>query len=125
MAALLTFHLLGLYPVVSTKQFLIGSPLVSQYTLTNNLFNTATTISVVGFDKASLSATVPNGTAVFVKDITINGKQADTICWVTFEDLTGGNTIIITVDGDAAAAAARGCGSGPNALPASLETGGF
>ena len=125
MAALLTFHILGLYPVVATKQFLIGSPLVSSFTLTNNLFKTTTTVNVIGFDKTSLGATVPSGAAVFVKSITINGKAADSICWVTFEDLTGGNNITITVDGDAAGAAARGCGSGPNALPASLETGGF
>ena len=62
MAALLTFHLLGLYPVVSTRQFLIGSPLVSSYTLFNNLFGHSTTVTVDGFDPAGLTATPANGT---------------------------------------------------------------
>ena len=125
MAALLTFHILGLYPVVSTRQFLIGSPLVSSFTLSNNLFGTKTTVTVDGFDHASLNATPANGTALYVNSITINGVASESLCWVTFDDLTSGGNITITVDGDAAGAAARGCGPGPNALPASLETGGF
>lgn len=125
MAALLTFHILGLYPVVSTRQFLIGSPLVSAYTLSNNLFGTKTTVTVQGFDPASLNAAPANGTALYVNNITINGKTSDSLCWVTFDDLTSGGHIVITVDNDASAAATRGCGAGSNALPASLETGGF
>lgn len=125
MAALLTFHLLGLYPVVSTRQFLIGSPFLSSYTLTNDLFGNQTSVTVDGFDPATLTATPANGTALYVKSITINGAPSESICWVTFDDLTSGGNITITVDADASAAAARGCGSGPNALPASLETGGF
>lgn len=125
MAALLTFHILGLYPVVSTRQFLIGSPLVSSYTLSNNLFNTKTTVTVEGFDSATLNASPANGTALYVTSITIDGKASESLCWVTFDDLTSGANITIEVDGGAAAAAARGCGSGPNALPSSLETGGF
>ncbi|KAF7798516.1 hypothetical protein EIP86_009737 [Pleurotus ostreatoroseus] len=125
MAALLTFHLLGLYPVVSTRQFLIGSPFLSSYTLTNDLFGKQTRVVVEGFDPATLAATPANGTALYVKSITIDGAPSESLCWVSFDDLTSGGNIKITVDADASAAAARGCGSGPNALPASLETGGF
>lgn len=67
----------------------------------------------------------PPGSRVFVKSITINGKESESLCWISFDDVVGGGTIVIEVDGDAAAAAARGCGPGKNALPDSLETGGF
>lgn len=125
MAALLSFHILGLYPVVSTRQFLIGSPLVSSYALSNDLFGTTTTVTVQGFDPASLNATPANNTALYVTRITINGAASESLCWITFDDLTKGNNITITVDEDATGAAARGCGPSPNALPSSLETGGF
>ncbi|KZP26864.1 glycoside hydrolase family 92 protein [Athelia psychrophila] len=55
MAALLTFHLLGLYPVPASRQLLIGSPFVSGYTLSNNYFNTETKFTVVNFDNATLN----------------------------------------------------------------------
>ncbi|KAJ6504131.1 glycosyl hydrolase family 92-domain-containing protein [Mycena vitilis] len=125
MAALLTFHILGLYPVAASKQLLIGSPLLSAYTLRNDLLGTSTAFSVKGFDPASLSATPPAGARVFVKSITINGVPSASLCWIDFDDVTGGGTVEIEVYGDAAAAAAAGCGDGPNALPDSLATGGF
>ena len=83
MAALLSFHILGLYPVVSTRQFLIGSPLVSSYTLTNDFFKTKTTVTVDGFDPASLNVAPANGTALYVNSIKINGKESESLCWVT------------------------------------------
>jgi len=125
MASLLTFHILGLYPVAASKQLLIGSPLVSAYTLRNDFLGTSTSFTVNGFDKAGLGATPPAGARVFVKSITINGKLSPTLCWIDFDDVVGGGHIEIEVYGDAAAAAAAGCGEGPNALPDSLGTGGF
>ncbi len=125
MAALLTFHLLGLYPVPATRQLLIGSPFVSSYSLSNNLFGTTTNVTVQGFDTASLSASPANGTSLYVNNILINGVTSASLCWISFDDITGGGSIVIEVDGDAEAAAARGCGAGPDALPSSLETGGF
>ncbi|CAK5262259.1 unnamed protein product [Mycena citricolor] len=125
MAALLVFHLLGLYPVPASKQLLIGSPLLSAYTLRNDFFGTSTSFKVTGFDPASLTASPPADAAVYVKSITINGKASPTLCWINFDDVIGGGTIEITVSSDASAAAAAGCGKGPNALPDSLETGGF
>ncbi|KAJ6611177.1 glycosyl hydrolase family 92-domain-containing protein [Mycena sp. CBHHK59/15] len=125
MAALLTFHLLGLYPVAASRQLLIGSPLLSAYTLRNDLLGTSTAFRVTGFDKAGLAAAPPVGARVYVKSITIDGKPSASLCWIAFEDVVGGGTVEIEVDGDAAAAAAAGCGPGPDALPDSLETGGF
>jgi putative alpha-1,2-mannosidase len=125
MASLLTFHILGLYPVAASKQLLIGSPLLSAYTLRNDLLGTSTSFRVNGFDKAGLSATPPAGARVFVKSITINGKPSESLCWIDFDDVVGGGSVEIEVYGDAAAAAAAGCGEGARALPDSLATGGF
>jgi len=123
MAALLTFHLLGLYPVQASTQFLIGSPFVSGYTLTNDLFNTSTTFTVSGFDSTTLAPTPPSGSRLFVKSVTVNGVDTGSVCTIEFADVVGGGEVVIEVDGDADAAAARGCG--PAGLPDSLETGGF
>ncbi|KAF9070156.1 glycosyl hydrolase family 92-domain-containing protein [Rhodocollybia butyracea] len=123
MAALLTFHLLGLYPVQASTQFLIGSPFVSGYTLTNDLFNTSTTFTVSGFDSTTLTPTPPSGSRLFVKSVTVNGVDTGSVCTIDFADVVGGGEVVIEVDGDADAAAARGCG--PAGLPDSLETGGF
>ncbi|KAF7369100.1 Glycoside hydrolase family 92 protein [Mycena venus] len=125
MASLLTFHILGLYPVAASKQLLIGSPFLSAYTLRNDFLGTSTTFTVNGFDKTGLSATPPAGARVFVKSITINGTPSASLCHITFDDVVGGGHIEIEVYDDADAAAAAGCGEGPNALPDSLETGGF
>jgi putative alpha-1,2-mannosidase len=122
MAALLIFHILGLYPVPSSNQLLIGSPMVSAYTLTNNFFNTSTTVTVKNFDSRTVALSPPAGSNVYVQNVIINGKASDTICWVTFEDLTRGGEIVIVVGPDVPE---TGCGVGPNALPDSLESGGF
>ncbi|KAF8201195.1 glycosyl hydrolase family 92-domain-containing protein [Mycena galopus ATCC 62051] len=125
MSALLTFHILGLYPVAASKQLLIGSPLLSAYTLRNDFFGTSTSFTVSGFDKTGLTATPPAGASVFVKSITINGAPSASLCWIDFDDVIGGGSIEIEVYSDADAAATAGCGDGPNALPDSLGTGGF
>ncbi|EIN04614.1 hypothetical protein PUNSTDRAFT_116292 [Punctularia strigosozonata HHB-11173 SS5] len=125
MAALLLFHILGMYPVPASKQLLIGSPLVSGFKLTNDLLGTTTSFVVDGFDPNGLAAAPPSGSAVFVKQITIRGKPSESLCWIDFDDVVGGGEIVITVDADQAAAQARGCGSGSKALPDSLGTGGF
>lgn len=125
MAALLTFHILGLYPVPSSTQLLLNSPLVSAFTLFNDFFNTTTSFSVSGFDASAVAASPPEGASLYITGVTINGVEHGSICWIDFKDVVGGGEIVITVDGDQEAAIARGCGSGPNALPDSLATGGF
>ncbi|KAL0958814.1 hypothetical protein HGRIS_014133 [Hohenbuehelia grisea] len=125
MAALLTFHILGLYPVPASKQLLIGSPLLSSFTLKNNVLNTSTKFTIKNFDKASLVMAPPAGSRVFVKSITIRGVPSKSLCWISFDDVVGGGEIVIEMFSDAAAAAAAGCGQGANVLPDSLESGGF
>ncbi|KAJ7601123.1 glycosyl hydrolase family 92-domain-containing protein [Mycena floridula] len=123
MAALLTFHILGLYPVPASTQLLLGSPLVSSFTINNALSRAPTKFTVVNFDSTSLSAAPPSGSRVYVQSVTINGVLSDSVCVIDWNEAIGGGEIVIQVDGDAAAAAARGCG--PAGLPDSLETGGF
>ena len=117
MAALLTFHILGLYPVPATRQLLIGSPLVSSYVLKNNLFQTETNVTVQGFDHTSLSATPPTSSRLFVKSITINGTPNESLCWISLDVSTSG--------GNTEGTSARGCGNSTNSLLGSLETGGL
>ena len=108
-AALLTFHILGLYPVPSTRQFLLNSPMVSSFKLRNDLFGTTTKFTVSGFDPTSLAATPPSTARIFVTNVTLNGRPQNTICSLQFEDIVGGGEIVITVDADADAASERGC----------------
>ncbi|KAF8154600.1 glycosyl hydrolase family 92-domain-containing protein [Crassisporium funariophilum] len=122
MAALLSFHLLGLYPVPSSNQVLLGSPFLSSYTIHNQLFNTNTKITVSNFDTTTLTGTPPTGSRLFVQSVSVNGVAQKSICWIDWNDLVGGGAIIIEVG---AIQAATGCGTDPAARPASLETGGF
>ncbi|RDB26624.1 hypothetical protein Hypma_005541 [Hypsizygus marmoreus] len=124
MASLLAFHIMGLYPVAASTQLLIGSPFLSSYTIRNNFFTTETKFTVNGFDNTTLTPAPPAGSKIFVKSVTVNGKPGS-LCWIDFYDVVGGGEVVIEVDGDASAAALRGCGEGANALPDSLETGGF
>jgi len=124
MAALLVFHLLGLYPVPSSTQLLIGSPFLSSYTLKNDFFKTSTKVTVNGFDKTTLTAQPSNLSRLYVEEVKINGVKSQTRCWIDFNDLVGeSSNIEITVTSNLTAA--LGCGDGKNALPDSLATGGF
>jgi len=122
MGALLIFHLLGLYPVPSSKQLLLGSPFFSSYTIRNPLFGTSTTVKVNGFDKATLVASPPAGSRLYVQSVTINGVSHDSLCWISWDDIVGGGEIVLEVG---PTVPSTGCGTSSNALPSSLETGGF
>ncbi|KAG6831560.1 hypothetical protein H0H92_009479 [Tricholoma furcatifolium] len=125
MAALLVFHLLGLYPVPASTQLLIGSPFVSSFTIHNDFLGTSTEFIVRGFDPATLTSAPPDGSQLFVKSVTVNGKPGS-LCWIDFQDVVGGGIVVIEADGNATAAASRGCGAAvAHPLPDSLETGGF
>ncbi|KAL1728271.1 glycoside hydrolase family 92 protein [Schizophyllum commune] len=121
MSSLLTFHILGLYPVPSTTELLILSPFVPKYTIHNAYLNVSTTVTVVNFDPASVAQTIPDGVAAYVESVAINGEELPSRCHLDFYDAfrLGGNiTITLTAD----KAAADNCGG---ALPESLSTGGF
>ncbi|KIM45421.1 glycoside hydrolase family 92 protein [Hebeloma cylindrosporum] len=103
MASLLSFHLLGLYPVPSTTQLLILSPFTPKYTIHNSFLNISTTVTTVNFDPRSVQKTIPAGTAAYVKNVTINGGE-----------------VVITLTANKTEA--DDC---LGALPESISTGGF
>ncbi|KAJ3514058.1 hypothetical protein NLJ89_g2591 [Agrocybe chaxingu] len=122
MASLLVFHLLGLYPVLASTQFLLSSPFLSSYTITNALRGTRTRVSVNGFDSSTLLATPPSGSRLYVVGVQVNGVRRETVCWIGWDDLVGGGEIVIEVGEKPLE---EGCGTGAAARPASLEDGGF
>ncbi|KAK7052309.1 glycoside hydrolase family 92 protein [Favolaschia claudopus] len=121
MASLLSFHLLGLYPVPSTTQYLVLSPFTPKYTIHNSYLGTSTTVTTVGFDGKSVQKVIPAGTKAYVANVTVNGVPTASRCHFDFFDVfrLGGNvTITLTSD----KTEANDC---LGALPESLSTGGF
>lgn len=121
MASLLSFHLLGLYPVPSTTQLLILSPFTPKYTIHNSFLNISTTVTTVNFDPRSVQKTIPAGTAAYVKNVTINGAPSTSRCHVDFYDAfrLGGEVVITLTANKTEADDCLG------ALPESISTGGF
>ncbi|KAJ4483906.1 glycoside hydrolase family 92 protein [Lentinula aciculospora] len=121
MASVLTFHLLGLYPVPGTSQFLILSPFTPNYTIHNTYLNTSTTVTTLGFDPESVQATIPHGAAAYVKNVTLNGVELSTKCHFDFYDVFRiGGEVVIEVTPDITQG--NDCGS---AVPESVSMGGF
>ncbi|TFK70589.1 glycoside hydrolase family 92 protein [Pluteus cervinus] len=121
MASLLTFHLLGLYPVPSSSQLLVLSPFMPKYTIHNSFLKTSTTVTVKNFDPKSIQPVIPPGTAAYVQKVTINGKPSKSRCHFDFYDtFRVGGEIEITLTADKQSA--DSCGGN---LPDSLSTGGF
>ncbi|KAM5540286.1 hypothetical protein V8D89_006105 [Ganoderma adspersum] len=121
MATLLSFHLLGFYPVPSTSQFLVLSPFIPKYTIHNSYLNVSTTVTVNGFDARSVQQTIPTGARAYVKSVTFNGVVSPNRCHFDFYDVfrVGGDLVIeVTAD----KASVDSCGQG---LPESVSTGGF
>ncbi|KAH9942413.1 glycoside hydrolase family 92 protein [Epithele typhae] len=121
MATLLVFHLLGLYPVPSTSQYLVLSPFTPSYTIHNSYLNTSTTVTTRGFDPKSVANPIPDGAAAYVKSVSVNGVELANRCHFDFYDTfrIGGEIVIeVTADKDEG----NSCG---NSVPESISTGGF
>ena len=140
MATVLVWHLLGLYPgaslpylpfplalmyvcatVPGTSEILVISPFLPTYTIHNRYLGVNTTVTVKGFDPASVQQYIPAGAAAYVQNVTINGVPAPSRCHFDFYDAfrVGGEIVIeVTADKDAV----NDCG---DSLPDSLSTGGF
>ena len=104
-----------------TSEILVISPFLPTYTIHNRYLGVNTTVTVKGFDPASVQQYIPEGTAAYVQNVTVNGVPAASRCHFDFYDAfwLGGNiTITLTAD----KAAADNCG---DAVPESLSTGGF
>jgi hypothetical protein len=121
MATLLAFHLLGIYPVPSTTQYLLVSPFIPKYTIHNSYLNVSTTVTAKNFDPRSVGATIPEGVAAYVKNVTINGVVQDSRCHFDFYDVFRvGGEIVLELTANKTEAAT--CGA---SVPESLSTGGF
>jgi hypothetical protein len=104
MATLLAFHILGLYPVPSSSQYLVLSPFTPKYTIHNPYLNVSTTVTAVNFDANSIRRKIPVGSAAYVESVEVNSVRAASTCHVDFYDTfrVGGNiTITLTADKDA------------------------
>ncbi|KAI5118656.1 hypothetical protein M0805_002576 [Coniferiporia weirii] len=118
MASYAFFYLAGLYPVPATRQFLLSSPYFPQISFFNPLFNSTTTIVANGFQGNPSNGTGGN---VFVESVKVNGEKYKSNCYLDWDVFMSGSTVELQLSSDIT----LGCGSGPNALPPSLSTGGF
>ncbi|CAD6902917.1 unnamed protein product [Tilletia controversa] len=128
MATLAAFWLLGFFPIPSTKELLIISPFIPEYTIKNPLLGNIHIVAD-GFDSASVAETIPKGVKAYVEKITLNGKPYSSRCRISFDDLFPGapgktTEVVLTLTADADAV--NNCGAGGAAdLPLSLSTGGW
>ncbi|KAF9449192.1 glycoside hydrolase family 92 protein, partial [Macrolepiota fuliginosa MF-IS2] len=121
MASLLSFHLLGLYPVPSTTQLLILSPFTPKYTIHNSFLNVSTTVTVANFSSKSVQRVIPAGVPAYVESVTINGQPSASRCHFDFYDVFRvGGDVVITLTADKSVA--DSCAGG---IPESISTGGF
>ncbi|KAF8198088.1 glycoside hydrolase family 92 protein [Pholiota molesta] len=121
MATVLSFHLLGLYPVPSSTQLLVLSPFTPKYTIHNSFLNVSTTVTTVNFDPKSVQTKIPAGTAAYVKSVTINGAAATSRCHIDFYDtFRVGGDVVITLTSDKNEA-----DSCLGSVPESISAGGF
>ncbi|KAJ7751505.1 glycoside hydrolase family 92 protein [Mycena maculata] len=118
MASYAFFFLAGMYPLPATKQFLLSSPYFPQISFFNPLFNSTTTIKSLNF-----SGNPANGTGgnVFVKSVKVNGEAYKSNCYLEWEVFTTGSTVELELTDNINVT----CGSGKDALPPSISTGGY
>jgi hypothetical protein len=135
MGSLAAFFLAGLYPIPATRQFLLSSPHFAQISFSNPAFNTTTTVRSKNFSGNPADG---NGGKVFIQvshtrhqpmaanhkfgqSVTVNGQPYKSNCYLDWDVFTGGATVELMLTEDINVS----CGSGVNALPPSLSTGGF
>ncbi|THV06347.1 glycoside hydrolase family 92 protein [Dendrothele bispora CBS 962.96] len=118
MGSYAAFYLLGLYPLPATRQFLLSSPFFPSISFFNPAFNSTTTIKSQGFVGNPENGT---GGKVFVSNVTVNGEQYKSNCFLDWDVFVNGSTVELTLTDDINVS----CGEGPDALPPSLSTGGY
>ena len=115
MGSYVAFYLAGLYPVPSTRQYLLSSPYFPSISFFNPVFNTTTTIIATNFVSNPANGT---GGTVFVQNVTIDGQPAPSNCFLEWDVFEKGGTVELTLTDDINVT----CGG---TLPPSLSTGGF
>jgi putative alpha-1,2-mannosidase len=126
MGSYVVFILAGLYPVPSTRQYLIVSPWFPQINFTNPLFGTTTSIVAKNFNgnptgNLSTTGSTAAGKNIFVKSVSINGTQAASNCYLDFDVFEKGGVVELEMTNQRNVS----CGAGAGALPPSLSTGGL
>jgi len=117
MGSYAVFLLAGLYPVPATNQYLLSSPFFPSISFSNPLFNTTTTIKATNWAGNPADGV---GT-VYVSNVTVNGVQYKSNCYLEWDVFQTSSVVELTLSDDVT----LGCGSGANALPPSLSSGGF
>ncbi|KII83240.1 glycoside hydrolase family 92 protein [Plicaturopsis crispa FD-325 SS-3] len=118
MGSYAAFYLAGMYPVPGTRQFLLSSPYFPSISFYNPVLNTTTNITAVNFKGNPKNGT---GGTVFVANVTVDGTPYKSNCYLDWDVFTRGSTVELTLTDNINVT----CGSGPDALPPSLSTGGF
>ncbi|KAF5512168.1 putative secreted glycosidase [Colletotrichum aenigma] len=116
MASLLTWYLLGFYPVPASGEMLVLSPFMPGYKVQNELMGTVN-VKVTGFDPASLARNIPSGARAYVDTVKLDGV-AKGRCRIDFKQFFAAKDVeFVMVD-----AKKDGC---DGQEPSSLSTGGF
>ncbi|TFK21045.1 hypothetical protein FA15DRAFT_646146 [Coprinopsis marcescibilis] len=118
MGSYAAFYLAGLYPLPATRQFLLSSPFFKQISFHNPVFKKTATIKAIGFE-----GNPPDGTGgkVFVGSVTIDGKPWHSNCYIDWDVFEQGSTVDLHLTDDISVS----CGTGEDALPPSISTGGY
>ncbi|OHE99298.1 glycosyl hydrolase [Colletotrichum orchidophilum] len=72
MASLLTWYLLGFYPVPGSGEMLVLSPFMPGYVVKNEVMGTVK-VTVTGFDPKSLARDIPAGARAYVDAVKLDG----------------------------------------------------
>ncbi|KAJ7597790.1 glycoside hydrolase family 92 protein [Mycena floridula] len=112
------FYLAGLYPLPATRQFLLSSPYFPSISFTNPLLKTTTTIKANNFTGNPADGKSGN---VFIKSVTVNGTPYKSNCYLEWDVFTSSSTVVLELTDSIGVT----CGTGKDALPPSLSTGGY
>jgi len=91
MASLLSWYLLGFYPVPGSGEMLVLSPFIPGYQVKNELLGTVT-VRVTGFDEASLHRDIPAGARAFVETVKLDGVSMGR-CRIDFKQFFGAKDV--------------------------------
>ncbi|KAJ7115134.1 glycosyl hydrolase family 92-domain-containing protein [Mycena crocata] len=112
------FYLAGMYPLPATKQILLSSPWFPKISFYNPLYKSTTTIKSINFTGNPAEGTGGN---VFIKSVRVNGKPYKSNCYLEWDVFTTGSTVELELTDDINVS----CGTGKEALPPSISTGGY
>lgn len=86
MGALVVYHLLGMYPIVSSNINLLSSPSFQSYTIHNLLTGLSSTVQAQGRSEL----------ARYIQDVEVDGRSAGPLCWIDVtKTLIAGKNIVL------------------------------